>query len=230
MNRNLRHFTQMSGLMAGLFLVGCSGTDPLPDAGPTDIDAGNEVDAGVRALCPLAANNPTCQAATDCEEDRTKPMRCEFCFASNDSICQLGQCVTPERLEQVQSIQFSFNAPDLVVDLKTFARMAVTAETSGGNEISCDDVLNGRIDWTEQCYNIIDSRANTSGGTPGGAFSVLFSQIPAGQKTLFIIYGFEQEDAMGDPIGVACAEAMVPARGETSEMMPVAGGDMKSLR
>lgn len=230
MNPIIRPFLQICGLMVPLLVIGCSGGTDLPDSGPGELDAGVEVDSGVRALCPLAANAPTCQAASECMEDRTKPMRCEFCFAANDSICQLGQCVTPDRLEQVQSILFSFNAPDLVADLKTFARMAVTAETSGGNEISCAQVMAGEIDWTEECYNIIDSRANTSGGTPGGAFSVLFSQIPAGQKTLFIIYGFDQEDAMGAPIGVACQEAMVPERGATSEMTQVAGGDMKSLR
>ena len=57
-----------------------------------------------------------------------------------------------------------------------------------------------------------------------------FSQIPAGQKTLLIVYGFEQEDAAGPPIGVACKALEVPERGATTMMTAVSGGDMLSLR
>lgn len=230
MNQNLRLLIQICGLSASLLAVGCADDGMTIDAGTPPVDAGALPDSGVRQLCPHPGNTPMCQAASECLADRPKPTNCEFCYASNDSICKLGQCETPGRIEQVQSVFFSFNAPDLVIDLKTFARMAVTAETSGGNEITCDDILNGNVDWSEECYNIIDSRTNTSGGTPGGAFSLLFSQIPSGQKTLFVVYGFSEDGAAGAPIGVTCGEAMVPEKGATDSMMPVAGSDMKSLR
>jgi len=217
-------------IAASLTLAGCAGGEDLPNPGMETPDAGPAVDAGMRALCPLAEHTPRCHTASDCLDDRPPPSNCAFCVPANDAICRLGRCETPARLEQVQSILFSFNAPDLVLDLAAFARFAVTSETSGGLEITCEDVLAGALDWSEQCYNVIDSRANTSGMTTGGNFSVLFSQITAGQKTLFVVYGFDSPDADGPPIGVACEEALVPERGATDSMMAVSGGDMKSLR
>lgn len=217
-------------LVACGLLAGCAGDDTLMDVGVSDVDAGVVVDAGVRALCPPPEQAPRCHTASDCQDDRTKPPRCEFCVPANDAICRMGRCETPPRLEQAQSILFSFNAPDLVNELATFARFAVTAETSGGLEITCADVLSGTVDWSEQCYNVIDSRANDRGETSGGSFTVLFSRIPAGQKTLFVVYGFEEDDAAGAPIGVACEAHMVPEAGATSSMTEVSGGQMRSLR
>lgn len=232
MTLNLRSQTLSGVLFAlGVFaLVGCSSGEDLPDAGPmVHPDATVEADAGVRALCPVAGNNPTCQWASECQDDRPKAMRCEFCPLANDAVCKLGQCEVPDRIEINQTLEFFVTANDLEQSLMSFARVAVTAETSGGNAITCDDILNERLQWTEECYNIIDSRYNMRGSLVGGAFKLLFSQIPGGQRTLLVVYGFDTEEAMGDPIGVACVEADVPAGGST-DMIQMIGGEMKSLR
>lgn len=218
-------------MAAACGLAGCSsGDDPNPDAGPTDTDGGETVDSGVRALCPVDGNNPTCDWASECQEDRSPPSNCAFCLPANDAICRLGQCEVPAKLAGNQAISFAFNAPDLVADLKSFVRLAVTAETSGGNTITCADIMGGGLAWTEQCYNIIDSRYNQSAQTSGDSLILLFSQFPGGHKTLLVVYGFEQEGAVGSPIGVACAEVEVPASGATTMGMQVSGGTMKSLR
>ncbi|MCA9553005.1 MAG: hypothetical protein KC933_23415 [Myxococcales bacterium] len=217
------------GALAGL--VACSGgTEPIPDSGMVEVDGGVLEDAGVRALCPLDENQPTCDWASECQEDKAPPSNCTFCLPANDAICRLGQCEAPPKLAGNQVITFAFNAPDLVADLKSFVRMAVTAETSGGQTITCEDVMAERLVWTEQCYNIMDSRYNQSAQTSGDSLLLLFSQLPGGQKTLLLVYGFELEGAAGDPIGVACAEVEIPEAGSTSTGMQVSGGTMKSLR
>lgn len=210
-------------------LAACAGEEAAPQTNAGGMDAGMALDAGSASLCPEQAQARRCTTASDCQEDRSPPSNCAFCVPANDAICRLGECVVPERLEQTQSIVFSFNAADLVGELASFARFAVTKQTSGGLEITCEDVLGG-LDWQEQCYNVIDSRSNMSGMTSGGAFTVLFSQIPAGQPTLFVVYGFEEEDTDGAPIGVACEELVVPERGATNTATELSGGDMRSLR
>ena len=233
MNRMLGLFGRTClGLLVGAGAVACSGEDVLPDGGSVNPDAAVVADAGVRALCPVPENSPTCQAASDCDSERAVPSNCVFCAQrqANDAICKLGHCEAPPILDGSQSMEFNFNAPDLEQDIESFVRVAITAETAGGNEISCDMVLSEQLDLTQQCYNVIDVRFNMAGDAVAGAYKLLFSRIPSGQRTLLVVYAFEQEGAMGEPIGVSCAEVDVPVSDPEGMTMPVDGGDMTSLR
>jgi len=216
-------------LVASAFLLACaSGEEPL-DAG-MEVDAGPDLDAGVRALCPVAGNNPTCQTSEDCGDDLSPPANCQWCRDRNNSVCLLGRCATPDRIDGNQFLQFSFRAPDLETVLESYAGYAVTKETSGGNTLSCDEMLANSIDWDEPCYNIIDARYADNTSQQGDTFPLNFSQIPGGLDVLLVVYAFDTEFAASQPIGVACAEATVPEKGATSEPMEISGGDMTDLR
>ena len=107
--------------------------------------------------------------------------------------------------------------------------MAVTAETTGGNTITCEDVYGPSWDQTEPCYNYIDSRAKTVGGEPAQAFPFPFSRFPGGRKVLLIVYGFDNADARGPPIGVVCQEVDVPEAG-TGTPLDVSGDMMRRIQ
>lgn len=234
MNRILGLYGRTSlGLLVGaLAVAGCSGDEPLPDAGMVNPDAAPPADAGVRALCPIPENNPACQDSSECGEVRSVPSNCEFCSQrqSSDFLCKLGQCEEPPILDGTQSMEFNFNAPDLEQFIESFVRVAVTSETSGGDAITCEMVLAEQLDLTQACYNVIDIRFNMAGDAVAGAYKLLFSRIPSGQRTLLVVYAFGEEGAMGAPIGVSCAEVDVPLADPNGMTMPVDGGDMTSLR
>lgn len=216
-------------LAASATLLACSGGDDLPDSG-IHPDATVEVDAGVRALCPIPENNPTCQMAADCADPSTPPQNCEWCIARNSSVCMLGQCAMPEPINQDQAVQATFRAPDLETVLKSFAGYVVTKETSGGNALSCDDILADTISWDEACYNVVDVRHYPNAGQVGDTFLMNFTGLPGGLDVLVVGYAFDDEDATSAPIGVACAELSVPAKGATSEQTPLSIGEMTDLR
>lgn len=218
-----------SALAVGALLLACSGGDEPLDSG-VPADAGVEVDSGLRALCPVPGNNPTCNAAVDCAEPSSAPQNCEWCIARNESVCVLGQCATPEPIDAAQAVQATFRAPDLETVLESYAGYVVTKETSGGNALSCSDILANSISWDEACYNVVDVRHFVNGGGTGDTFPMLFSSLPGGLEVLVIAYAFADEEATEAPIGVACAEASVPLKGATTEPTPVSAGEMTDLR
>lgn len=198
-----------------IFSAACSGSNPpaSPDASVAPPDAGPVADAGLRATCPLTANNPSCLVPADCDRDRTPQAGCFFCPAYNQGVCALGQCAMPELIGIPDRHDFKFNITGFEGELMTLVGIAVVAETSGGNPLTCAQVYAEAVDWSEDCYNVLDSRFREIQGDPAQTFTVFFSQFASGQKTLFVVYGFDTDDASGDPVGVTCLEHQVTGPG-----------------
>lgn len=210
-------------------IVACSSGEDLPDA-TVEIDMGVAVDAGVRTLCPIPENNPTCQMAEDCDDELAPPANCQWCRTRNNSVCAVGQCASPDLIDGNQFLLFSFRAPDLETVLQSYAGYAVAKETAGGSYLTCDQMLAGNVDWDEPCLNIIDARYADNSSQQGDTFPMNFSRIPGGLDVLLVVYAFDTEFAASQPIGVACAEASVPLKGETEMPTEVSGGEMTDLR
>lgn len=200
-------------IVACLMVGGCSSDDVTEDAGVTpSMDAMVAVDGGVTATCTLAENNPSCQAATDCKEDsRTSPSACEWCpTTGNDTLCATGQCVNPALLAPGMSVDFAYNITGLEGQIESFAGLAVAQTTAGGLRITCQDVYDSPPSiWSNSCYNILDVGYTRRVGEPGQTYLMQFTQFASGQPTLFIVYGFADDGASGEPIGVTCKEESV---------------------
>lgn len=229
MNSSLRLSLSLALCSLAVGSLACSSGEMLPDA-TVEVDMGVAVDAGVRALCPVAGNNPTCQEASECADDLDPPASCQWCRPRNNAVCVLGQCVEPEIIDGNQFLQFSFRAPDLETVLISYAGYVVTKETTGGNTLTCEELLRGDTNWDEPCYNIIDARYADNTNRVGDTFPLIFSRIPGGLDVLVVVYAFDTEFAASAPIGVACAEATVPLKGATMDPTEVPGGEMTDLR
>lgn len=216
---------QHAALAAGLLLAlaACSGGD---DGGGGDAgfapDAMAEPDAGVRALCPVDPN-PACTRASDCMMDRNPSSNCAGCVPTNLSLCQLGQCVTPDQLSAGDPINFVFTLEaGLLQQVRSFAGVTIAAETAGGQLLTCEDVYAGRIDLTNGCYNLLATRgAGKDDIRAGDLFTVTFTRFASGQRSLFVVYGYTQDEQMqSGPIGVSCGAFDVPAPGAGLQRVP----------
>ena len=207
-------------------VMSCSG-DSTGDGDPNGPDAGSTmaIDAGVRALCPQGMQ-ATCNSAMDCGDLKTAPSNCSGCLPYSKKICRLGQCEEPEALGSGDPINYLFKVGNLQETLQSFAGIVVTAESSGGQAWTCDDVYNQKLDLTSMCHNILDTRGQDI-AQPDDQFTVTFTRFASSQTSLFIVYGYSEPGSEGNPIGVSCTEYEVGAPGLGLVMIP--GDQMRRL-
>lgn len=209
---------------AGVFTA-CSDSEmPDIDMGVAMMDAGVQEDSGVRALCP-AHSDPVCSNSEDCQfEMNPAPTNCEFCPGYvTEGLCAAAQCQTPPRIQSSGLHEVRISVVGFQTELNSFARLVMASETTGGSYVSCQDVYDGNIDFANPCYNIMDARGSNAAPNMPDVPILTFSGFPSGQRTLFIIYGFTEEGAAGDPIGVSCTEYDV---GAPTDMKVTVEGDM----
>ena len=215
--------------------VGANGVDRGPADGGLSDDSGVSSDSGVRSVCPEPGNfsnqSPECIGASDCAQDLAPlSSECAGCRMYNNAICQLGRCTYPELLGPAEGVVVVLSIVGFENSVRSLAGIAVASETSGGLNISCSDVYS--MDWglDQRCYNWIDSRFRTySGGEPAQAVSFRFGRFPGGRDVLLIVYGFQQDNADGLPIGVSCTEVTIPFAGTRTEDIQITGDSMQNL-
>lgn len=226
-----RHWIQRSLTAVVVALAAACGGDKTNGNGGTGGGDGgtngNTVDSGVRALCPVEAN-PACTMAEDCMSPPiTPPTNCKSCVNYNRAVCNLGQCMTPTPITAGDPVNYLFQVGNLTGTLESFAGFAITAESSGGQVWTCDDVYAGRVDLQNQCHNFLDTRGQDI-ARPENQYTMTFTRFAGGQLTLFIVYGYAQAEADGAPIGVSCASQMIPGPGGGLLMIP--GDTMRSIQ
>lgn len=207
-------------ILAGALVVlaACDGdTDGNKDIGMSiPVDSGPPPDSGVRALCPVDMN-VACTTAADCGMGEPKSSNCVGCMAYNNNICELGTCPMAPKLESGDPINVDFQLDAVLFNqVKSFVYTAVANESSGGNYITCADIVAKRVDLTNGCYNILTSRGKTFNNAMGGNQPTMtFTRFVADRRTLFIVYGYaEDQQQQTTPIGVACAEHDVGPPGQ----------------
>lgn len=199
---------------------GCSGGDDNPNG---ESDAGS-IDSGrPRFLCPPAEPPPACVDAADCQDDGSKPQRCEspvHCLPYNAGTCVFGSCEHPEALLGGDVHTLLFDVADIGIRLQSFAGLVIAGETSGGQELGCDDVYQG-FDLSNPCVNVLDARSAFSeeGGT---LYGMSFSRFASGIRALIVVFGFQELEARGSPTGVSCTEVQVDSPGSGAKRI---GGD-----
>jgi hypothetical protein len=209
-------------LAAPLLASACAGGDGEPAPG---VDAGVELDGGVRALCPIPENMPLCESAGGCEGSTIVPPQsnCEACLPASGTLCASGRCQTPPTLEvaDIHNLRFTVD-PTLRPTLTSFAQYALAAETSGGERRTCAQVYAGEVDLSDPCHNLLESRGRDI-GAPSDTYTLSFSRFASGQRVLFVVRGFALPGAAGPAIGVSCTEHETPAPGAGRVDLP---GDM----
>lgn len=203
--------------------LACSSGTDTPDTGVDMHDAdAPPPDGGRLGLCPQEAN-PACMRAGDCAADSPKESNCGGCAAYNNALCATAACTMPDRLLGGDTYNIFIGAGVLGPTLKSFASHAIAATTAGGNTITCEDIYQHRVDLTEPCYNIMESRGSRAVAQPGDVYQITLGLFPGGQKTLFVIFGYSEENSGGGPIGVSCTAVDVEAPGGGRKDV---GGDM----
>ena len=211
--------------------------DMTPDATTMVADAGLTPDSGVLGLCPEPSNFPAgtmyCPTLAECGMQGSPQSSCAYCLSFSDSICSLGQCSTPQRLGVTEGVQIEFNITGLASQVMSFAGFAVATETAGGTTLTCEDVYNDNWDRTtleEPCLNRIDSRFQNNQGGVAQKFTLRFGSFPGGRRVLFIIYGFSQTGAEGDPVGISCTEVDVHEAGTRTTDLEEEGDNMRPIQ
>ena len=209
-------------------MVACEGTSRNPgNNGSGTPDSGADVDGGARALCPVEPS-AACQRASECgQDDSTPPSNCGGCKPYNKRICKFGQCVEPEPLAPADPVNYLVQLAALTTEVKSFADLAIAAETAGGKILTCDDVYEKRIDLSDGCYNILTTRGSGI-AREENQYTRTFTQFPSGQQTLFVVYGYALEESVGDPIGVSCKSVDVGPPGQGRQT--VAGDTMRRIQ
>jgi hypothetical protein len=209
--------------MVGL-LVGCSSSTDDDGIDASVVDATPIEDGGVRGLCPTL-EMPECMAAGDCGEvNEPSDINCIGCLPWSRAVCTFGACESPEVLVASNPVNVYFNAESGVASrLTSFASAALTAETSGGATITCNDVYAGDIDLTNDCYNIVDSRRFPIQMT-GDSYPAFFSRLPTERRVLLVLRGYEDQTE----IGISCTEFDVG--GPDGDGVDVEGDMMRLIR
>ncbi len=193
--------------------------DSTEGSGRTDAGVGRDAaqaDAEPpRAICiDPGFTNPECRSQDDEACDSNEPTvvsNCEFCPPLLDAVCTFGDCESPAELadnEVDQAVKVGFSVRgQLAIQVRRFVQVAVQAETVGGGQLTCEDVRDP--DWTfnNPCYNIVDVRSVEAVSDGAEGFSVTFSRFPNNRRMVFIVYGFTNPGATGDPVGVYCTAA-----------------------
>lgn len=225
---NLRTLTLPSLLV---FTSACSSeADPDDGSGPGQADASVDMTAPdlgpPRGQCPdpLAfdeyAFDEPCEVQSDCGlVDPTSSCQSDFCpSTSGRDQCVYYECSEPLNQEDtVLGANIRFSASEVISQVSTFVLIALQKETSGGAELSCEDdfyALDDPLDFDfrGQCLNVLDARQTRRNAAmpEGETFTLSASQFPKGISVLFLIYGFDNTGASGEPIGVFCTEYDFP--------------------
>jgi len=224
----IRH-ARWIAVAAALAMVGCDGdTDGNKDTGVSSaMDSGPPLDTGVRALCPVVMNTP-CTAAIDCGAAESKQSNCVACTEFNNNTCELGYCKTQTVLGPGDPVNFLTQLSAVLLNrVRSFVQIAISAETTGGQQITCDDVINRRVDLTNGCYNVLTNRGKNFRSMGGNQPTITFTRFPSGLDTLFVVYGYEEDvDQQTTAIGVSCAKFDVGAPGQGAQQVD---GDMMHL-
>ncbi len=221
-----------SSFAAALIFTACGSDEkPVVDAGVPDMGTIMPTDAGVRAVCPVAENNPSCMASSDCIEVSNPPSNCgPFCPGYFNKSCITGQCVTPEEILADEPINLNVDVGALFGQVRFFVNLVLVAESAGGEALSCDTVKQNGWDYRNSCYNITDVRARKAGNPfDGSRYLLPLSGVPASRKVIFVVYGFEEEDTSKGPIGISCTEHDVPAPGAGNSMRQIVPADKMSV-
>lgn len=190
--------------------------DPYPDAMIEDagsVDTGQDAgfdasfDAGLPSHCPTSST-ATCASAMQCEDDIPPPTNCDACVPSNLALCADASCEMPPTLASTDLYVLAVQVNPVLPDLESIGAFAVAERTAGELLIDCADVYTGEVDLTDRCYNVLESRGHAVGQS-GDTYTISFGNFASGQRTLFIMYGFTQTQARGDPVGVSCTEVDV---------------------
>lgn len=213
--------------------LGREDTGTPVDVGPDDsglVDLGVERDLGPPDMGPVDPCAPAgsfCVEARDCRTERPSPTNCDFCPADHRSLCFGGRCQTPRVLEigDVQEVTFAVEGA-FVSDLTALVGVVVARETSGGVELSCDDVVQPGFDLGNACYNALTSRliAISQGGQ---IYTFTFGTFSAEVPVLLLVYGFDDRRASNAPLGVSCTPHEAGAPGSGRVRLP--GNPMRSL-
>lgn len=204
--------------------VGCSGNSSDDDTTMTDRDAGPRdggppPDAGVRTECTIPENNPTCMMPADCSRPREPQAQCMTCPSDTESLCLAGQCVEPETVPPAGSHRYRVAIAGFENEVLSLVGLVVAAEMAGGVSITCDDAIN-RFSWDEwtsnTCFNVLRSQYRLITPPVAQVYTLSFSSFASGQKSLFLAYGFTDEDVATDPIGVTCTEFDVGPAGQVN--------------
>lgn len=199
------------------------------DAGPADtgfdagVDAG--VDAGLPSQCPTSST-AACASAAECNDDISPPTNCDACVPSNLALCAGAACESPPTLESTDLYVIAVQVNPVLPDLESIGAFVLAERTAGDLVIDCEDIYAGQIDLTDRCYNVLDSKSQAVVQT-GDTYSVSFNSFASGQRTLFLLYGFTQTQARGQPVGVSCTEVDVSSPGTGQQFF--AGDPMRPI-
>lgn len=228
MNRDMLLRT-ISPLLLGLALA-CGDTEPGPtDAGPVDTGPAPIPDSGVPSKCPIPGNRMDCTSTDMClnptEMLSAPSASCgDFCpeYAVSRQcaggfcklLCDTGECVTPASIGSDEPLQLLMSRGG-VRTANRFVVVAMHGTTTGGETLGCDAVEADPTGFFDDpCYSVTDVRGPIEGiGVSADVFGFPLSRIPAGQRAVFVVYGFESEDTSVGPIGISCTEIDVPEAG-----------------
>jgi len=234
MNKQMKR-SILTLLFPALGLIACSddaGTNGSGNDGPGTgtPDMGPVTDMGAPmppvGVCPdqQALNDPmfgledTCTETSDCflgGDDFLTERDCDFCvpFAPRDH-CTYYECErTPSANmeDQVTAANITVTTSQ-VSNLSHLVLIAVQQETAGGAILTCEDDVAPDLlgfDFTNPCYNILDVdlfEAETVVGGGGDTFLLQSTRFSNDRDVMFLIYGFDNPRAQGDPLGVYCTE------------------------
>lgn len=201
----------------------CAGARLADEGGE---DAGSSDLRPTEALCPVASGS-ACARASDCGSgDERPPSNCAGCVPYNAALCASAACITPARLGSGDIHQLRFQVGSELA-VRSFASVVLADTTSGGSTIRCEDVYTHRIDPSEPCYNVVDSRGRAAISQPGDVYQIDFSGFAGVDRALFLVFGYALEGAEGKPVGVSCTEVEVSEPGRGARL--VLGDRMRRL-
>lgn len=201
--------------LGALGVWACGGETP---AGTGDQPGGERPPAQLE-LC--AASSASCHHQDQCAPVQSMTdCHASACLPYGNAVCVAGACEQQARLGVGVYYTLSVSLRDLPEKPQSLLGFAVAAKTSGGREMTCEDVYRLPHHWgpmhPEQraCFNVlrtIDFRYQQT--TDGEVIPLKYSLFPSGQKTLFVAYAYGKplsDTNPGQPIGVACRAYDVP--------------------
>jgi hypothetical protein len=189
-----------------------------PDAEP--LDAG-------RVLSPCGDDAATCSRSEMCGTPEPPPGNCESCTAPYyRSLCIAETCTSPALLDAADVHELTFTVNANVGTLASLVWFAIARDTPSGMRVSCADVYDGAVDFTNTCFNLLDIRTREI-VQPGDTYAVLLGGFASGLETMFIVRGFEDGRGGGNALGISCTEYQVGPPG--TGVIRFAGDPMRAL-
>lgn len=220
------------------------GMTPIQDAGLPDLGTSTGADAETRDAAAPDASAPdaaidagvmiepcgeigaVCNQPSNCATPNAAPTACETCPPYHRSPCISESCNGNPPLDIGDVYEVSFIVEATVPRIRSMSWMAVARETPSGIEISCADVYAGNVDFSNACYNVLDVRYREITQS-GDSYALLLGTFTSGLPTLFIVSGFEEARARGQPAGISCTEYQVGSPG--TGVVRFEGGTMRPL-